>query len=566
MEYLATTAFDNVFQEIGAVLLIAVVVGALAARLRQPLIVAFIAVGIALGPVGFGLIQESDELELLAEIGIALLLFLVGLKLDLHLIRSVGPVALVAGLGQVAFTSLVGFGIALGLGFAPLPALYIAVALTFSSTIIIVKLLSDKHEVEETHGKIALGILIVQDIVVVVVMIGLSALGGADEAAGGIGVELALTGVRAVLFVAVIGLLMRYVLPALLERLAEERELLILFAIAWAIALAASGEILGFSQEVGAFVGGVSLASTGYREAIGGRLLSVRDFLLLFFFVNLGVGLDFADAGEQIVPAVVLSLFVLIGNPLIVMTIMGVMGYRARTGFLTGLTVAQISEFSLIFAALGLAVGHITDTHVGLITIVGVITIGLSTYLILYSKPLWKRFGHLLGVFERSSLRERSLSDADAAPHAEIIILGLGRFGSRLAEHLRLRGRRVLAVDDDPQVVRLAKEAGHLALYGDAGDPELLEHLPVDHARWIVVTVPELDATLTTLQAIHEAGYRCGVMVTARTEEDLEVLEQTDAHFVAFPWQDAAEDAADRLDLMQPGNGDRRNVRQRSGE
>ncbi|MGM0819620.1 MAG: cation:proton antiporter, partial [Actinomycetota bacterium] len=443
---------------------------------------------------------------------------------------------------------------------------YIAVALTFSSTIIIVKLLSDKHEVEETHGKIALGVLIVQDIVVVVVMIGLSAFGGADEAAGGIAAELALTGVRAAVFIAVIGLLMRYVLPGLLERLAVERELLVLFAIAWAIALAASGEILGFSQEVGAFVGGVSLASTGYREAIGGRLLSVRDFLLLFFFVNLGVGLDFADAGAQVVPAIVLSLFVLIGNPLIVMTIMGVMGYRARTGFLTGVTVAQISEFSLIFAALGLSVGHITDTHVGLITVVGVVTIAMSTYLILYSKPLWKRLGRFLGPFERSRLRERSLSDADAAPHAEIIILGLGRFGSRLAEHLRLRGRRILAVDDDPRVVRAAKAAGYTAIYGDAGDPELLEHLPVDHARWVVVTVPELDATLTTLQAIGEAGYRCGVMVTARSEADLEVLEQTDAHFVAFPWQDAAEDTADRLDLMQPQGGSRRNVREPAGD
>lgn len=544
--------FENVFQEVGVLLLVAVTVGAVAARLKQPLIVAFIAVGIVLGPVVLGLVDESPELDLLAEIGIALLLFLVGLKLDLHLIRTVGPVALAAGLGQVAFTSLIGFGIALALGFAPLPALYIAVALTFSSTIIIVKLLSDKHEVEETHGKIALGILIVQDIVVVIVMIALSAFGGVEDATSSIGVELALTGVRAALFGAVIAALMRYVLPALLERLAEERELLILFAIAWAVALAASGELLGFSQEVGAFVGGVSLASTGYREAIGGRLLSVRDFLLLFFFVNLGVGLDFGEVGEQIVPAIVLSLFVLVGNPLIVMTIMGAMGYRARTGFLTGLTVAQISEFSLIFAALGLAVGHIGDAEVGLITVVGVITIALSTYLILYSKQLWARIGHRLSFFERSTLRERSLSDADRAEPADVIMLGMGRFGMRIAEHLQQRGRKVLAVDDDPQTVRDARARGFAAVYGDAGDPELLEHLPVTSARWIVSTVPELDATLTTLQAIEESGYRCGVMVTARNEDDLEVLTHSHAHHVLFPLKDAAADAADRIDVMAP--------------
>ena len=543
--------FDNVFQEIGAVLIISALIGALAVRLRQPMIVAFIGVGIAAGPVGFGVIEQTDELALLAEIGIALLLFLVGLKLDLHLIRTVGPVALVAGLGQVLFTSVVGFAITLGLGYPPLPALYIAVALTFSSTIIIVKLLSDKQEVEETHGQIALGILIVQDIVVVIALVVLSALGGAADAAA-VPVELATIGARAVAFVAVVGLLMRYLLPALLERLAEERELLILFAIAWAVALAATGEFLGFSQEVGAFIAGMSLASTGYRQAIGGRLVSVRDFLLLFFFVELGVGLDFADAAAQVGPAIVLSLFVLIGNPIIVMTIMGVMGYRRRTGFLTGLTVAQISEFSLIFAALGLTVGHISDAEVGLITTVGLITIGLSTYLILYSKQLFRPLDGALRVFERRRLRQDSIGEADHWPAADVIVVGLGRFGSRLAIHLRERGHTVLGVDDDPQTVRWATEDGFAALFGDAGDPELVSHLPLDRARWVVCTVPELDAALTLLESLRHIDHRCGLMVTARTEEDLQVLEQTDAHHVLFPLQDAAADAVDLLDLMQP--------------
>ena len=545
-------AFENVFQEIGALLIVSALVGAVAVRLRQPLIVAFIGVGIAVGPVGFGTIEQSDELALLAEIGIALLLFLVGLKLDLHLIRTVGPVALVAGLGQVLFTSVVGFGITMALGYEPLAAVYIAVALTFSSTIIIVKLLSDKQEVEETHGQIALGILIVQDIVVVIALVALSALGGAGETGAPVPVELALIGARAVAFIAVVGLLMRYVLPRLLERLAEERELLVLFAIAWAVALAAGGEVLGFSQEVGAFIAGMSLASTGYREAIGGRLVSVRDFLLLFFFVELGVGLDFADAAAQVGPAIALSLFVLVGNPLIVMTIMGVMGYRRRTGFLTGLTVAQISEFSLIFAALGLAVGHISEAVVGLVTTVGIITIALSTYLILYSKQLYRPLEPALRIFERGKVRERAVVEASGARPADIIVIGLGRFGGRLVSHLRARGHTVLAVDDDPQTIRWAKEEGFAALFGDAGDPELVAHLPLERARWIVCTVPELDATLTLLESLRHIDHRCGLMVTARTEEDLKVLEQTDAHHVLFPLQDAAEDAVDLLDLMQP--------------
>lgn len=137
---------------------------------------------------------------------------------------------------------------------------------------------------------------------------------------------------------------------------------MMLFAIAWGVSLAALGEALGFSKEVGGFLAGISLTSTPYREAIGSRLVSIRDFLLLFFFLGLGAQLDMSRLGLQVWPAIVLSLFVLIGNPLIVMIIMGLMGYRARTGYLAGLTVAQISEFSLILGALGVSLGHIDDS------------------------------------------------------------------------------------------------------------------------------------------------------------------------------------------------------------
>jgi Kef-type K+ transport system membrane component KefB len=263
----------------------------------------FIAVGILVGPSVLGWVSADDQVDLLAQLGIALLLFVVGLKLDLHIIRTMGPVALATGLGQVIFTSVVGYFIAIVLGMTPVTALYVAVALTFSSTIIIVKLLSDKHEVDTLHGRIAIGFLIVQDVVVVVVMIGLTALGEAGDAAG-LGREALEVLVKGGLFIAAIGLLMRYVLTPLLNQLARSPELLVLFAIAWAVSLGAAGVHLGFSKEVGAFLAGVSLASTPYREAIGARLVSLRDFLLLFFFIDLGAGLELAMLGAQVAPAI----------------------------------------------------------------------------------------------------------------------------------------------------------------------------------------------------------------------------------------------------------------------
>jgi Kef-type K+ transport system membrane component KefB/K+/H+ antiporter YhaU regulatory subunit KhtT len=265
-------------------------------------------------------------------VGIALLLFVVGLKLDVTMVRTVGPVALATGVGQVVFTSVIGFFITLALGFAPLPALYIAVALTFSSTIIIVKLLSDKREIDALHGRIAVGFLIVQDVAVILAMIGLTALGAGTGAAAG--ARLASQVLRVIVtgaaFLGVLLLVMRWGLPRLVAAVARSSELLVLFGIAWALALAALGERLGFSREVGAFLAGVALASTPYREAIAGRLVSVRDFLLLFFFIDLGARLDLSLLGATVVPSLVLSAFVLVGNPLIVMAIMGAMAAVRR--------------------------------------------------------------------------------------------------------------------------------------------------------------------------------------------------------------------------------------------
>ncbi|MFN7135174.1 MAG: cation:proton antiporter, partial [Myxococcales bacterium] len=347
---------QNPFVEVAVLLGLAAVLGGAAIRLRQPLIVAFIAVGILAGPSGLAWSQGGAYLQVLAQVGIAVLLFVVGLKLDVQLIRSMGPVALATGLGQVGFTSLVGYVLARLLGMEPVTALYVAVALTFSSTIIIVKLLSDKREIDALHGRIAVGFLIVQDIVVVLVMIGLNAF-AAGQGDGGAWRAMGLVVLKGLAMLATLAVLMRFVLTPVLHQLARSPELLVLFAIAWAVTLATAGDALGFSKEVGAFLGGVSLASTPYREVIGARLVSVRDFLLLFFFIQLGAELDLSRVGAQLGAAMVLSVFVLVGNPLIVLAIMGFMGYRRRTSFLAGLTVAQISEFSLILAALGLSLG-----------------------------------------------------------------------------------------------------------------------------------------------------------------------------------------------------------------
>src|SRR5690606_2138345 len=373
------------FMEMASLLGLTAAAGLLAIKLRQPVLIAYMLVGILAGPSFFGLVQAHDQIDLLAQMGVAVLLFVVGLKLDISHVRHIGPVALATGLGQLAFTIAIGFLIILALGKGLMEALYVAVALTFSSTIIVVKLLSDKRELDSLHGRIAVGFLIVQDLAVVLAMMVMSALrDSGGELAGGEALLNMLLRIAAA--IALLYVLMRWILPRLLASIARSQELLLLFAIAWGVGLAAIGEWAGFSKEAGAFMAGFSLASTPFREAIGARLTGIRDFLLLFFFIDLGAKLEFSTLGGEVIPALLLSLFVLIGNPLIVMAIMGYMGYRRRTGLLAGLTVAQISEFSIVFVAMGISLGHVGMSALGLTTLVGIITITMSTYMILYSQ------------------------------------------------------------------------------------------------------------------------------------------------------------------------------------
>ena len=548
--------FITAFYEIALLVLMAAGVGFVGLLLRQPLVVAFIAVGVLAGPDALGLVSSVDFIDTLSKISIAVLLFLVGLKLDVSLVRNLGKVAVATGLGQVTFTAFFGFLICLALGMEALTSLYIAVALTFSSTIIIVKLLSDKQEIGALHGKIALGFLIVQDIFVVLAMVTLSAIGvGMGEDAGGIG-DVAQVFAGGAAMVGAVVLFIRYAANPLLAQVARSPELMVIFAVGWAASMAALGDMLGFGKELGALLAGVSLASTEYREAISSRLASLRDFLLLFFFINLGAGLQLSTLGDQIGPAIVLSLFVLIGNPLIVLAIMGYMGYRKRTGFLAGLTVAQISEFSLIFMAMGITIGHVGDEAMGLVTLVGLVTIALSVYMITWSHKLYLICEPWLGPFERRHAhREATDTEGAVQPKGhDFIIFGLGRYGCRIGARLHQQGYRVLGIDFDPEALANWRRMGLDAMYGDATDPEFVAHMDLSGVRAVVSAVPrdraaltEADPQLSLLHGLRSANFRGQVVLSAQTRADAEDLTRQGASVVLKPFDDAADHAVRQL-------------------
>ncbi len=545
------------------ILALAAGVAFIAHRARQPLIIAFIIVGIIAGPSVFDWVHEAEALELFAEIGIAILLFLVGLKLDVNLVRSVGPVALATGLGQIVVTAIVGFGIALLFGLDLVAAAVVAVAITFSSTIIVVKLLGDHRKLDELHGKVALGLLIVQDVVVIIVMIVLTSIG--SGATDGGSVDLGAEAVRILLggggLLLGIGIAMRWVLPWLLDRVATSQELLIVWSVAWAIGIAALTDILGFSIEVGAFLAGFALASTRYREQVHASLSGLRDFLLLFFFIVLGAELDFAAIGGQVPLAIALSLFVLVGTPIIMIGIMSLMGYPARVGFLAGLAIAQISEFSLILIALTKDIGLVGDEIVGLVTLVALITIAASSYLIPYSEPIATRLEPLLNKLQRRSPRK---AEPDASIRYDAIVFGHGRFGSQLVRELVGDGCHVLLVEWDPFAeVKLADAAlaNHVdVVFGDARSPEFPETLPVRDVRFIISTVPDVDTNLVLATALRHAGATCPIAVTVHTDEATHLYRQAlideTISTVLHPFREAADDALETLKRLEAAEPD----------
>lgn len=545
---------QSTFTEIAALLVLVAIVGFIGLLLKQPLIVTFIAVGLISGPSVLDIVQSEEQIKLLSELGIAVLLFLVGIKLDVKLIKSIGVVSVMTGLGQVAFTSIIGYLIGLAIGLGHISSIYVAVALTFSSTIIIVKLLSDKREIDSLHGKIAMGFLIVQDLVVVIAMIVLATIGigATNEAAGNSALwQVSLSGAGLLLFVIIF---VKYIANPLTAILARAPELLVIYALAQTALFAAIGHSVGLGIEVGGLLAGVALASTPYRESISARLAPLRDFLLLFFFIALGATLDISQLGSHITGAIIFSLFVLIGNPLIVLIIMGSMGYRKRTGFLAGLTVAQISEFSLIFIAMGVSLGHVEQDVLGLVTLVGIVTIAASTYMITYSHQLYNFFEPVIGIFERSDTAREQITEPLSNKHYPVIIFGLGRLGTGIAERLRDKGIKVLGIDFNPTAIKYWNSLGFDTEYGDITDAEFVTELPLSHTLWVISTIPHHhtgltyeDTSKTIVQLTRAAGFTGKLASISQNRTETEELKLLGIDLVLEPFQDAADRASELL-------------------
>jgi len=538
----------EIFIELGTILLITTGVAIIAKLLRQPLVVGYIASGIIVGPHFLHVIKSTEEIELFSKIGISILLFIVGLSLSPKGIKDTGKVSLITGIGQIIFTSVIGYFIITALGFDRLTALYGAIALTFSSTIIILKLLSDRGDLGTLYGRVSIGFLLVQDIVATLLLIIIPIVGG--YLIFGAGSESIGTSLLRLLYIAlvsagVIFVITKYVLPKFSRFLARSQELLFLFSVTWGLIMAGLFYLLGFSIEIGALIAGVMLSTSPYTAEISARIRPLRDFFIVLFFVLLGSHVVLSDIGGILIPAIILSLFVLIGNPLIVFILMNLVGYRRKTSFMAGLTVAQISEFSLILMALGLSLGHIPTASVSLITLVGIITIAGSTYLFLYADNIYKTLRPLLSLLEINKHPHQSVVTPET--RYDTIIFGYGRVGHEFVRAAKTIGGTYLVIDYNPDAIDQMKRDGVTYLFGDADDVELLQEIGLAHASRVISTIPE-RATNELLISYYRHHNTTGTIIAiSHSTSDMKDLYKKGATYVVMPHYLGATHASELL-------------------
>lgn len=507
----------------------AALAGVAARLVRQPLIIGYLFAGFVLA--GLGVIGDSSALDELSKIGVTLLLFLVGIEMNLSELPSVGKVALITGLGQILFTSTVGFLLASALGFDFLPAIYIAVALTFSSTIIIIKLLSQKNDLGSLYGRISVGFLLVQDLVAVLILMFLASLGE-----NGVGPNYLFVAVKGIALLLAAWLLSRWVFPRLFTRTVDQStELVFVVSIAWALGVAAFvGGPLGFSLEIGGFLAGLTLSNLPDHLQIATRTRPLRDFFLTLFFMLLGANLLVDRVGDLLVPAAILSTFVLVGNPLIVLLIMGAMGYRKRTSFMASVTVAQISEFSLILMAMGLSLAHVEESHVALVVLVGVITMTMSTYLILGSDKVYRKLEKLLSLFERKGKRiaEPTLS---YKKQDHIVLVGAHRTGRMLITLLQKQKTDFVVVDFDPDLVSRLQSKSIPAVFGDISEDDIVEAANIAAAKLVISTTADLHDNLFLLSRVTRLPEAPATILKASNLKDANTLYDKGATYVIVP-------------------------------
>ena len=519
---------QSIFTQLSLVIVLVTIISLIMRLLRQPLIMGYILTGIIVGPAVLNMIHAKEAFESFAEIGITLLLLIIGLGLNATVIKSLGKVATVTAANILVLIGSLGFLASIALGFNTSEAIIVGIALFFSSTIIILKVLTDKKELTRLYGQIAIGVILLDDVVATLAILAVAAIG----TSGGLGAwDVSLLLIKGLTVGAVLALLSMKVLPSLTKLFANSQELLFLFTVAWGFGVATAFDIIGFSHEVGALFAGVSLASLPYANEMSSRLKPLRDFFIIMFFITLGESFSFGNITSALMPALLLSAIVLIGKPFFVMTSLGFLGYTKLTSFKAAIHLSQISEFSIILVVFAASFGIVSEYVSAVITLVAVITIGASTYLMKYDDKLFELIGDRLRMFEGRVV----YSESKKKEHYSLLLFGYRKGGHEFVRTFKEMKKRFVVVDYDPEVIEHLEHQGIPFAYGDATDLELLEEINIQKAELIVSTMTDMPTNRALLQHVRRNNQKAIFISHADNYDEAADLYNHGATYVMLP-------------------------------
>lgn len=518
---------DALFAQLSLVIALGAGIAILMRLLRQPLIIGHIITGILAGPAVLNIIQDESGFTVLSTIGVALLLFIVGLELSLKIISRLSKVVFLTTFVQMSVVMVAGASVARLLHFGRLESLIIGLCLAMSSTIIIVTLLQQKKELMRLFAQIAVGILILQDLVATAAKITLSARSAGDSI-----LEVGLLLGRGLFFVGFLYAISRIILPRITRFLESSKELLLVLSIGWALGIATLFARIGFSLEVGALLAGMSLASLPFSHEIASRLRPMRDFFIIIFLITLGHTLVPGQIISAFLPAIFFSLLVFTLKPFVILLTLGMQGYTKRASFKTAIAMGQISEFSLVFIVAAAQHAYVSQSAQAALGLTALMTFAVSTYLIKYDDQLFAVLERHLRFFER---RVTKLEQKNAMQHHSVVLFGYRKGGSEFIRTFKNMGKRFIVVDYDPEAIELIEKQHVDFLYGDATDPELIEELQLDKSKLVVSTISDPAANEFLAHWLNEHNPAAVFVGSAESSYQAAKLYSEGASYVMMP-------------------------------
>lgn len=539
---------SNIFTEIGVVVIIATLLALIMRRFKQPPLVGYILTGIILGPLGVKILGNTELFEALRQIGTALLLFLVGLELDWT--KAKYQLKVISLINIIILSTCIFLGLVLATYFnlGSITAIYLGISLAFSSTIIVVKLLSENHDLGSLHGRIAIGTLIMQDISAILILTLITGL--SQNSSLPIVQILLLLIVKLVSILILLWILSQYIFPNLFSKIAKSGELLFISSLSWCFFLAICITLLDFPLEIGAFLAGVTLASLPYSAEIANKLKTLRDFFVIILFVTIGSALSLPDK-SMFVLTFWLTVITVVLKPAITTIILILNKYKSRTSFMAGLTQGQNSEFALIIAALGITYGQIKPEMLSIITFSSLVATLLSTIIFSNQINIYKKVRHFLHKIESLLPGKKVEGQIDEKMKDHIVIFGYHRMGYHILKKLRALKHDVIIVDYNPDIIKRLQEQDIPCVYGDIEDEDILELTNAGEAKMVISTIPHREETTHLIGELKKLNEESIVIVTSNHIDDALSYYKQGASYVILPHVLGGEHIADIINWYE---------------